>query len=168
MPLIRCTRKLLKELKIKEVEEVVSECTLGDWYANLLEISGSECVLFTNEKTLISFLASKESFRGMGFTKTFISRLNFVLIEEGFDPSWVLDVCMEYQSVSFAKTASRSILTLMTEISRMYDAQVSLGGGFERCEMSRITHKINRTPQNKLEWRSPLDKLKNHLGQNIS
>jgi hypothetical protein len=128
MPLIRCTGNLLKVLKIKEFEEPGGECILGDWYAKLIEISGSEGVLFANEKTLVSFVASKESFRRMGFRKTFISRLNFVLIEEGFDPDWVLNVCQEYQSANFAKTESRSILSVMNEIFRMYDVQVSLGG----------------------------------------
>ena len=165
MPFIRCTQKLLKELKIKEFEESTGECVLGNWYANLIEISGGRGVLFTNEKTLFSFLASDESFLGTGFQKTFITRLNYVLVEEGFDPGWVLDVCKEYRSAMFAKTASRSILSVMNEIYRMFEVQVSLGGGFERCDMSRITQKVNKAPQNKLECRSPLDILWDLLGQ---
>ena len=51
--IIRCTQKLLKELRIKPQEpEVVSE--VGSWHANLLRIERRKCVLFTHDMTLFS------------------------------------------------------------------------------------------------------------------
>ena len=53
--IIRCTQKLLKELRVKPVEsDVVSEAE--SWHANLLRIDRRKCVLFTHDTTLFSFL----------------------------------------------------------------------------------------------------------------
>lgn len=59
MRILYCTQKLLKELNVLPLSdpgEVSSSEGLGNWYANLLRIERRKCLLFTNEKTLYSFL----------------------------------------------------------------------------------------------------------------
>lgn len=55
--ILHCTQKLLKELGNPPLQTPdVLTTGLGNWYANLLVIDRRKCVLFTNEKTLYSFL----------------------------------------------------------------------------------------------------------------
>ena len=59
MIIIRCTQKLLKELKHFEVSDnanEVDDSIFGAWYANLLIIDRRKCILMTNEKSLFTFL----------------------------------------------------------------------------------------------------------------
>jgi hypothetical protein len=60
--IIHCTKKLLKELDVPLVEsdKIPSNSEgLGNWYANLFRIERRKCVIFTNEKTLYTFLIPK-------------------------------------------------------------------------------------------------------------
>jgi hypothetical protein len=62
MRIIHCTRKLLKELDVPLIEpDNIPQTTkgLGNWYANLLRIDRRKCLLFTNDKTLYTFLNPK-------------------------------------------------------------------------------------------------------------
>jgi len=62
MRIIHCTRKLLKEIDVPLVEpDKIPSPTegLGNWYANLLRIDRRKCLLFTNEKSLYTFLIPK-------------------------------------------------------------------------------------------------------------
>ncbi|OGW46377.1 MAG: hypothetical protein A2Y66_05380 [Nitrospirae bacterium RBG_13_41_22] len=62
MRIIHCTRKLLKELDVPLVEpDNIPSPTegLGNWYANLLRIDRRKCLIFTNEKSLYTFLIPK-------------------------------------------------------------------------------------------------------------
>ena len=56
MQLIRCTQKLLKELRVKPTESEPEFGTIGDWHANLLRFEGRKCVLFTNSTTRYSII----------------------------------------------------------------------------------------------------------------
>ena len=60
MQLIRCTKKLQKEMGLKQselCEEESSFSYLGPWHANLIHIDRRKCVLFVNDKTLFNFIA---------------------------------------------------------------------------------------------------------------
>ncbi|MHA2061366.1 MAG: DUF6933 domain-containing protein, partial [Candidatus Sifarchaeia archaeon] len=62
MRIIHCTQKILKILKrdITQAEKIPSNPKgLGNWYANLLWFNRKKCILFTNEKTLYTFLIPK-------------------------------------------------------------------------------------------------------------
>lgn len=58
MRILYSTQKLLKELNVllSNPAELNSSEGLGNWYGNLLRIERRQCLLFTNEKTLYSFL----------------------------------------------------------------------------------------------------------------
>ena len=166
MPLLRCTQKLLKKLKVVPADTEdsdPSDSTLGDWYANVLRLDRKQCVLFVNDWTLFSFIAVRVSLKPQIVKDAFLNRLNYVLIEEGFPPDKVLEVCEEYQDVGFAKTASRSVLGSMNDLTRMYEIHIDVDGGLDRCDMSALTAKVNRTPQKNLEWSYSIDILENHL-----
>ncbi len=59
MQLIKCTKKLQKEMGLKKndiSENEPKESCLGSWHANLIYIDGKKCVLFANDKTLFNFI----------------------------------------------------------------------------------------------------------------
>ena len=60
MQLMRCTKKLQKEMGLKQsdlCEEEPRFSYLGPWHANLIYIDRRKCVLFVNDNTLFNFIA---------------------------------------------------------------------------------------------------------------
>ena len=55
MAILRCTQKLLYELKVKPSDSIQQPSELSSWHANLLRIDRRKCVLFTHDTTLYSF-----------------------------------------------------------------------------------------------------------------
>lgn len=111
MRLIHCTRKLLKELDVPLVEpDKIPQPTegLGNWYANLLRIERRKCILFTNEKTLYTFLIPKVLKANLkNIEEEFLINLSYNLQSEGFGIEGIKRVMQEYQQIGFAKTSNR-------------------------------------------------------------
>jgi len=59
MAILRCTQKLLSELKLKPSDGMQQPSELSGWHANLLRIDRRKCVLFTHNTTLYSFLVHR-------------------------------------------------------------------------------------------------------------
>ena len=86
MTLIQCTLKLLKELGSLPLQDPDNSSPqgLGNWYANLFRIGRRKCVLFTNEKTLYSFLIHKVKKENLkNIEEEFLVNLNLNLQAEG-------------------------------------------------------------------------------------
>ncbi len=56
MAILRCTKKLLAELKTKPSEGTMLSNEVGCWHTNLLRVDRRKCILFTHDVTLYSFL----------------------------------------------------------------------------------------------------------------
>lgn len=58
MQAIHCTKKLLMELGAlgSKMPEELASGFIGPWHANLIRIKRRKCLLFTNDRTLYSFL----------------------------------------------------------------------------------------------------------------
>jgi hypothetical protein len=89
MPLIRCTRKLVAEIgtQVASPAGQVEAAMLGDCYANLLQIGRRKCVIFTSERTLLTFVVmplNRDAIRD--YATLFRRGLQQVLESEGFAP----------------------------------------------------------------------------------
>jgi len=150
MRIIHCTRKLLKELEVQTVEpgEVPSAPEgLGNWYANLLRFERRKCVLFTNEKTIYSFLIPAVLKKDlMNIKGLFLSHLSYNLQYEGFGPGVIERIRREYQEIGFARTASRRVLGFMNDFAFHYEFFIERAGGLENMPLMKINADINRTP----------------------
>jgi len=109
MAVIHCTQKLLKELGNPPLADTSRESpdVLASWYANLLRINRRKCVLFTNEKTLYSFLVPnlvKAHF--MDLRTVFLTHLSLNLQYEGFGNDVIESVRREHKEILFAKTGA--------------------------------------------------------------
>ncbi len=117
MRIIHCTQKLLKELDVSLIEsDKIPQPTegLGNWYANLIRDNRRKCLLFTNEKTLYTFLIPKILKANLkNIEEEFLIHLSYNMQNEGFGLDVINRVMQEYRGIGFAKTVSKSVLGSM-------------------------------------------------------
>ncbi|HZV47000.1 MAG TPA: hypothetical protein VFG06_06615 [Thermodesulfovibrionales bacterium] len=164
MRLIHCTQKLLKELSCPTVDLTLytpASEGLGNWYANFIRIDRRKCVLFTNEKTLYSFLIPKVKKENLqNIVDEFLFNLNMNLQAEGFSIDIITKVMLEYQTIGFAKTASKHVLGSMNELTFQYEYLIlHREGGIENARMIGVNKHINRTIMRGIKYLHPIEAL---------
>ncbi len=167
MLLLRCTIKLLKEVGVKQVDLASNLQTidpLGSWYANLLHLDRKKCLLFTNEKTLYSFLVpgvKKSDYKdfGMPFRVNLMLNLKF----EGFEDSTVKKLLKGYDDYGFTKTGSRSVLGSMNDFADQYDNYIYYFGGIKKFDLMDTNRRVNESPMSALGYDRPTDKFRSAL-----
>src|SRR5664279_5014211 len=124
MQLIRCTKKLQKQMGLKNEALVLQEpapALLGPWHANLITIDQSHCVLLVNDKTLFNFLIPDVSPTQFSqFDTLFRDFLQCILAEEGFDQTTSDKILQEYAEIGFANTNNKSVLGSMNDLAQHY------------------------------------------------
>ncbi len=165
MIILHCTQKLLTELGTPLLTDIPADPEgLGNWYVNLIRIDRRKCLLFTNEKTLYSFLipaVKKENLKNI--VEEFLINLSYNLQAEGFSPGVINRVMQKYKEVGFAKTSTRQVLGAMNEFAFEYDFLIKQEGGLERVRILEINRKVNRTPLSPIEYQYPIEVLNNLL-----
>ena len=166
MKLIRCTRKLLKELgigKADPVSEVAADPCLGEWYANLLRIDRRKCVLFTDAETLFSFLVPGVRKPDLDtLNSLFTDHLTKHLAAEGFLDD-VIDELAGDGQVQIGATKDRSVLGSMNDLAYLYQVHIEEGGGLARYDSREVTRKINRTPMSANRYQYAVEVLKDRV-----
>jgi len=161
--IIHCTRKLLKALDVPLVEpDKIPSPTegLGNWYANLLRIDRRKCIIFTNEKTLYTFLIPKVLKVNLkNIVDEFLIHLSYNLQNEGFGLEVINRVMHEYQEIGYAKTVSKSVLGSMNDLAYQYEAHIIGDGGFDNIKIIQLNQKINRTPMGALKYGYPIEAM---------
>jgi hypothetical protein len=168
MSLLYCTQKLLKELgnpHCKKPDTLPDTKGLGNWYANLLRIDRKKCIMFTNEKTLYSFLipkVKKEILKNI--IDEFLFNLNMNLQAEGFPLEVIHRVMQEYPDIGFARTASRHVLGSMNELAFQYENLiVNRYEGIENIRILGVNKDINRTIMRGIKYLHPIESLQELL-----
>jgi len=168
MPVIRCTQKLLKEMGVNTSslkDSNLSGAVLGDWYANMIKISRSKCILFVNERTLFSFLVLKAPRAKLSNLKNvFINNLKQTLIHEDIDEQVIKNIIDQYLNIEYCKTNNRSILGSMNNIAFMYEQLILLRGGIKECNIQGIIHSINEVIHENIGWKYPVELLTKLVG----
>jgi len=170
MRLIHCTQKLLKELGNPPLVTVLPESTdgLGNWYCNIIRIDRKKCLLFTNEKSLYSFLVPnvlKKNIRNI--EEEFLVNLSFNLQAEGFSLEVISRVMGEYQEIGFAKTASKRILGSMNQLAFEYEVLIEMKEGLENIKILEMNHTINRTILRGIKYLHPIEALREMLARDF-
>ena len=166
MRIIHCTHKILKELGIPLVQTLSSEPVegLGNWYCNLLRIERKKCILFTNEKTLYSFMIPKVLKQNLkNIMDEFLINLNLNLQAEGFGLEVINRIMREYQDIGFAKTTSRHILGAMNQIAFEYKVLIEMKEGLENVKVLEMNRDINRTILKGIKYLHPIEALRDLL-----
>ena len=108
MQLIRCTKKLQKEMGLKPSDLCAEEppfSFLGPWHANVIHVNRRKCLLFANDRTLFNFIVpdvSRENIRAL--EKLFTSYLSCIIADEGFEEADREKMLSEYDEIGFANT----------------------------------------------------------------
>ncbi len=169
--LIRCTAKLLKEVDLTNsslVDSVQDESTLGEWYANLFFAQRKKCIIFTNTRTLftfVSFNVNRAEIRNLG--ELFRRGLGKALLDEDFDGALIQRLVNECSRLQFAKTTDRSILGVMVDHVKNTKWMLMRDGGLARADYSQIIKQLNRTPLLTKEFTYSIEELGRVLGTRL-
>lgn len=165
MRLIHCTAKLLKELHNPPVQNPAPNPEgLGNWYANLLRIDRRKCILFTNEKTLYSFMIAKVKKENLqNIFDEFLFNLNMNLQAEGFSLDVIQRVMVEYTDMGFAKTASKTVLGAMTQLMFEYEVFVQMKEGLDNVKVLEMNKRLNRSLMRGSRHLHPIEMLQELL-----
>ena len=168
MRIIHCTQKLLKLLKrdITDIDKIPPNPEgLGNWYANLLWFNRKKCILFTNEKTLYTFLIPKVKKENLkNIIDEFLFNLNMNLQAEKFPLEVINKVMQEYTDMGFAKTASRHVLGSMNELAFEYKYLIiNRYEGIENIRILGVNKEINRTIMRGIKYLHPIESLQEIL-----
>ena len=167
--LIRCTAKLLKEIGLTNsslIDNVPDESTLGEWYANLFFAQRKKCIIFTNARTLFTFISfdvNRAEIRN-NLGKLFCTGLGKALLDEDFDGALIQRLVNEYSRLQFARTKDRSILGVMVDHAKNIKWMLMRYGGLAEADYSRIIKQLNRTPLLTKEFPYSIEELRKVLG----
>jgi len=164
MQLIRCTKKLQKEMGLKKtdlLEETSTASYLGSWDANLIHIERRKCILFVNEKTLFNFIvADVTRAQTRELDDLFRGYLQCVLAEEGIKDSLKLRIMSEYDKVAYSNTNNKSVLGSMNDLAFHYRLHIMNVGGVHSHMIPGIISKLNRMPMGAIQYAYPIEALK--------
>lgn len=164
---VRCTGKLLKELRIEPVEFETSGAMSGrDWHANLLVIERKKCILVTHSLSLYSFFifgVTRKDFDN--FTSVFNEHLRAQLDSEGLNKPAFFDLNDDDVDVIITKTNSKSVLGSMNELSYGLKYAIWDWEGEDDPDEVYLANGINGTPMTAIEETLPPRQLRKILGE---
>ena len=152
MAILRCTKKLLTELKTKPSEGTISFNEVGCWHANLLRVDRRKCILFTHDVTLYSFLVpglKKPQFEN--FREVFGQNLFKNLLWENFPQNQIEVVLDELREFIIAKTNNRSVLGSMNDLAFQLKCRIAAMGGLINVDLAELNHELNRIPMSAIK-----------------
>ena len=161
--IIRCTQKLLKELRIKPAEpEVVND--VGNWHANLLRIERRKCVIFTHDKTLFTLFVA-------GLKRPDFDRIDHVFGQKlframrlfEFDQVQIERMLDWSQHNTYTKTNNRSVIGSMNDMAYHVEHRIYADGGLARANLDELLMGINQIPFKAIGFNYPKDRLREML-----
>jgi len=164
MLIIRCTKKLLKELKVEPLENDLATGFIGGWHANLLHIDRRKCVLITNDTTLYSvFIAGLRKPEFEMFPEIFCQALFKNLRCDNFSQQQIERILDEYRETGIAETNNRSVLGSMNDLAFIIKYSVDRAGGLDSIDLIELNRDINRNRLSAIKYEHAVDILRKHL-----
>lgn len=139
---IHATMTLLDRVKQPTVEPVDPTTFFGNWYANALIWRPAQLAIFVNEATLLPVFVELAPAKSVA--ARFPNVLGTVLEALGVPLDLVVQEVQAMSEVSFAKTASRSILGSMTDFAFL--AEHHLASGRNRTDLVGLSVALAHIP----------------------
>ena len=166
MAILRCTKKLLSELKVKPVDSSQISDDLISWHANLLRVDQRKCVLFTNDKTLYTFFVpGLIKFHFQNFREVFRQNLFRNLMAENLSQNHIEIILDRIQEIEISKTNNRSVLGSMNDLTFQLKYQIADEGGLLNADIVKLNHHLNRIPMRAIKETHSIYELKNLLNK---
>lgn len=150
MSVLCCTKKLRKEMGVKDNELVLEpeSCTgVGTWYANLLRFGPKKCVLFINSRTCYGVVAldvRRPEICKLG--ELLLNRLPSVMRSDRFSEEIIERVVSEYREFYIGKGANKSILGYLTDMGRHVGYAIESAGSVEQANEIVAARRVNHMP----------------------
>ncbi len=141
--LLRCTRGFLKLVGDRVGTLVEAESGIDDWYANAFVVERRKCLLLVHADTLLSVLDTDVRVAQLDDLGLYVATLVVdALASEGLagttlgpvDPSGVL----------VARTASRSVLGHMNEMTVEAQHLIAQEGGLRHTDLDGVNRRLRR------------------------
>lgn len=161
--IIRCTQKLLKELRLKPNEPAVLS-QIGSWHANLLTVDGQKCVLFTHDMSLFSVLVvglKPDDFVHMD--EIFGEALFRTLRLCDFGQSEIARMLDWSRHNVYAKSNNRSVLGSMNDLVFHIEHRIEVDGGLAATDLDDLRIAINGIPFKAIGYGYPRRRLEELL-----
>ncbi len=163
---VRCTGRLLKELRVKPLPVPPSVPAERDWHATLVRTGPRKSVLVTHTATLYTALllyVKRATFDD--FATRFHAQARCTLADDGFaDHESVLP--LEPPRLLFAKTNNRSVLGSLNELAYLFGAWLEDEPDPTGIGFPRLCGRMNRIPMiGTLGGRYAVDAMGDLLGQ---
>ena len=163
--IIRCTQKLLPELKKPQtLQEPISEDPFWSWHANLFQIEMRKCVLITNDATLFTMFIpalKKQDFES--FHLVVGQHLFKNLVYENIPQRQIEAVLSDCENIKYGKTINRSVLGSMNDKKTQLEYLISAEGGLARTDIYELNHKMNRIISRVADYKTPIEMFKDKL-----
>lgn len=172
MMTIRCTAKVLKELKIASSQVSAQPEAVGaldEWYVNLFRLNRRKCLIFTNAGTLFSFVVTGISRKDIqSLPELFRKELSKALFYEEFTAGQIQEIMKRSDKIAIAKTCSRSVLASMNQILFEYEHTVYRHQYFEDRELIEVNREMNRSLRGAIgegrnDYGVPIEQFKKNL-----
>lgn len=160
--IVRCTAKMLDLLGHRAVTLTESPPSDDDWYLNLLWLDRRKCLLLAHAGTLFSvFVAGvrKADLRPIG--PYVVKAVQEELRSESLPPDTLGQ--LDPDDVHLAKTASRSTLGFMNEMTAHLRYQTAYAGGLSHCDINALNHHLRRTLHNRGGYAYPIELVAQRL-----
>ncbi len=162
--IIRCTQKLLSELKIKPAVVESPVDSFWCWHANVFYIERRKCVLITNDKTLFCLfipLLKKPDFQS--FHDVFGQFLFKNLLYEQIVQNQIETVLDECREIQYGKTNSRSVLGSMNDQRFQLEYFIESEGGLAQTDVYELNHHLNRSIMGAIQCKHPIEEFTKQL-----
>ena len=128
--IIRCTQKLLAELKIKSIEEESATDPFSSWHANVFRIERRKCVLITNDTTLFTmFIPALKKSDFDFFHRVIQEHLFKNLLYESRPQFQIESILTKCRHIEFRKTNNRRVLGSMNDQKLQLEYLILAEGG---------------------------------------
>ena len=144
--IIRCTQKLLAELKTTSRGNNVGVESFMNCHATLFRVQRHKCVMISNDLTLftmfIPFLRKPEfeSFH-LVVSEHFFKNL----IHENIPQPQIEAILSEFQNISYQKTCNRRVLGSMNDLRRSVEYRIYEAGSLNKINLYELNEQLNRT-----------------------
>ena len=151
---LRCTRRLLRHLKVHPVEHTNhASARLGDWYANLIYTEAGDLILFVNERSLLS--VAIPVWEADNVVEVFRLRVANLLAMIGIPHRTIVEEIGHLEDVEFARTANRSVLGSMNDIALQYQLTAEEHTHDRPLSLSDAESEVSSMPCRPLGYNTP-------------
>lgn len=162
--ILRCTQKLLTELKQKPTEPDPDGNQLWSWHANVFLIERRKCVLITNDITRYAiFIPSLRKQYLESFHLIFGQHIFKNMMHENFSQQQIEAVLSQAENIQYAKSNNRSVLGTMIEQRHIIEYSIASEGGLAEIDVYKLNHDLNRIVSSAIGYKYPVEMFKEKL-----